>query len=31
MAEVNEVDRIVSTLNKRLDRAGLLDCGSNQA
>lgn len=31
MAEVNEVDRIVPTLNKRLDRAGLRDCGSNQA
>jgi hypothetical protein len=30
MAEVNEVDRIVPTLNKRLDRAGLRDCGSNQ-
>jgi hypothetical protein len=30
MAEVNEVDRIVPTLNKRVDRAGLRDCGSNQ-
>ena len=30
MAEVNEVDRIVPTLNKRLDRAHLRDCGSNQ-
>jgi hypothetical protein len=31
MAAVNEVDRIVPTLNKRLDRVGLRDCGSNQA
>jgi hypothetical protein len=31
MAEVNEVDRVVPTLNKGLDRAGLRDCGSNQA
>jgi hypothetical protein len=30
MAEVNEADRIVPTLNKRLDRADLRDCGSNQ-
>jgi hypothetical protein len=31
MAEVKQVDRIVPTLNKRLDRADLRDCGSNQA
>jgi hypothetical protein len=31
MAEVNEVDRIVPTLNKRLGRVGFRDCGSNQA
>jgi hypothetical protein len=30
MAEVKEADRIVPTLNKRLDRADLRDCGSNQ-
>jgi hypothetical protein len=31
MAEVKAIDRIVSVLNKRLDRAGLRDCGSSQA
>jgi hypothetical protein len=31
MTEVEEVNRLVPMLNKRLDRAGLRDCGSNQA
>ena len=29
--ELEAVNRLVPTLNKRLDRAGLRDCGSNQA
>jgi len=31
MTEIKEIDRLVPLLNKRLDRAGLRDCGSNQA
>src|SRR3954451_12476302 len=31
MTEVKAIERAVSVLNKRLDRAGLRDCGSNQA
>ena len=31
MTEVEEVDRLVPLLDKRLDRAGLRDCGSSQA
>lgn len=31
MTEVEAVDRLVPLLNKRLDRAGLRDCGSSQA
>jgi hypothetical protein len=31
MTEVEEVNRLVPILNKRLDRAGLRDSGSNQA
>ena len=31
MAEIKEIDRLVPLLNKRLDRAGLRDCGSSQA
>ena len=31
MTEIKEIDRLVPRLNKRLDRAGLRDCGSNQA
>jgi hypothetical protein len=31
ITEVEEVDRLVPLLNKRLDRAGLRDCGSSQA
>jgi hypothetical protein len=31
MTEIKEIDRLGPRLNKRLDRAGLRDCGSNQA
>jgi len=31
MTEIRKIDRLVPILNKRLDRAGLRDCGSNQA
>jgi len=31
MAEVKAIERAVRVLNKRLDRAGLRDCGSSQA
>jgi hypothetical protein len=31
MTELEVVNRLVPMLNKRLDRAGLRDCGSNQA
>ena len=31
MTEIKAIDRLVPLLNKRLDRAGLRDCGSNQA
>jgi hypothetical protein len=31
MTEIKAIDRLVPLLNKRFDRAGLRDCGSNQA
>jgi hypothetical protein len=31
MTEIRKIDRLVPILNKRFDRAGLRDCGSNQA